>query len=384
MEHVDSVASHLERRGHEVYVLAPNDPLDFRTRLLHPKLGRHGPLPARVTPVGRSIPLPSNGSLANIAFSPTVYGAVRRAMHARQPDLLHVHEPLLPLASWAAMEVAQEMGIPAVGTFHANYPNGCAHYGLFKPVLAPYFEKLSARIAVSQTAAATIAASFPGEYRIIPNGVDVGRFRPTGAPRDPNRLLFVGRPVARKGLAVLFKALPALLRRVPAARLAIVGSAPEDVRMPKGLLSSVEIRGAVDGEALVSCMHSSSVLCAPSTGGESFGVVLVEAMAAGLPIVASGIPGYEAVVTSGKEGVLVPPGDATALAGALVGLLLHPARRARLSAAGRASAQRYDWSLIAAELEEVYLEVTGRSRSQPPPMASQRKSDNRVRYSGWA
>jgi phosphatidyl-myo-inositol alpha-mannosyltransferase len=361
MEHIDSMVVHLERRGHEVEVLAPNDPLDLRTRLLHPKLGRHGPLPARVTPVGRSIPLPSNGSLANVAFSPTVYRAVRRAMRARPPEVVHVHEPLVPLASWAAMEVAGQMGIPIVGTFHANYPKGCAHYEVFKPVLAPYFGKLSARIAVSPTAAATSASCFPGEYRIIPNGVDVDRFRPTGAPRDPNRVLFVGRPVARKGLAVLLRALPALLEKAPDARLVIVGSAPEDVRMPKRLLSSVEFRGPVDGEALVSCMHSSSVLCAPSTGGESFGVVLVEAMAAGLPIVASEIPGYEAVVMPGKEGVLVPPRDVNALADALASLLRHPSRRAELSAAGRVSAERYDWPLIAAELEEIYLEVAGRS-----------------------
>lgn len=361
MEHIDSVADHLERRGHEAYVLAPNDPLDLRTRMLHPKLGRHGPLPARVTPVGRSIPLPSNGSLANVAFSPTVFRAVRRAIRTRRPDVVHVHEPLLPLVSWAAMGVAEEVGIPTVGTFHANYPKGCAHYKLFRPVLEPYFAGLSARIAVSPTAAATSAACFPGEYRIIPNGVDVGRFRPNGAPRDPNRVLFVGRPVARKGLPVLLRALPALLERAPEARLVIVGSAPEDVRVPKRLLSSVEVRGAVDGEALVSCMHTSSVLCAPSTGGESFGVVLVEAMAAGLPIVASDIPGYEAVVTSGSEGVLVPPRDASALAGALARLLLDPSRRAELSAAGRVSAERYDWPLIAAELEEVYLDVAGRA-----------------------
>ena len=361
MEHIDAVADHLERRGHEVGVLAPNDPLDLRTRMLHPKLGRHGPLPTRVAPVGRSIPLPSNGSLANVAFSPTAFRAVRRALRSLRPDLVHVHEPFVPLVPWAAIGVAQEMGIPTVGTFHANYPNGCIHYKIFRPVLAPYFERLAARIAVSPTAAATSAASFSGEYRIIPNGVDVARFRPAGEPRDPNRVLFVGRPEARKGLAVLLRALPALLESAPDVRLEIIGSAPEDAKVPKRLLSSVEVRGAVDGEALVSSMHSSSVLCAPSIGGESFGVILVEAMAAGLPIVASDIPGYEAVVTSGKEGLLVPPGDANALADALRDLLLDHLRRAEISAAGRISALRYDWSLIAAELEGVYLDAIGSS-----------------------
>lgn len=116
VEHVTSAAGHLERRGHEVRIIAPNDPLDFRTRMLHPKLGRHAEPPARVKPVGRSIPLPSNGSLANVAFSPTVFQAVRRVLREQRPDVVHVHEPLVPLASWAAVEAAREMDIPVVGT----------------------------------------------------------------------------------------------------------------------------------------------------------------------------------------------------------------------------------------------------------------------------
>lgn len=361
MEHIDSLAGHLERRGHEVRVIAPNDPLDLRTRMLHPKLGRHGPLPARVIPVGRSIPLPSNGSLANVAFSPRLFRAVRGAIRKQRPDVVHVHEPLLPLVSWAAIDTARKMKIPTVGTFHANYREGCIHYKLFKPVLTPYFRALSERVAVSPTAARTIAEDFPGDYRIIPNGVDINRFRPSDGPRNPDQVLFVGRPVARKGLPVLLAALPAVLERVPAARLVIVGSTPQDVKLPKRLLSSVEVRGTVDEEELVAYMQSSSVLCAPSTGGESFGIVLIEAMAAGLPVVASDIPGYEAVVTSGEDGMLVPPGDPGALADALAALLLDPGRRARLSLSGRASASRYDWSRIVTELEEVYLHLTGRA-----------------------
>ena len=373
IEHIASLATQLERRGHEVSVIAPNDPLDLRTRMLHPKLGRHGPLPARVTPVGRSVPLPSNGSLANVAFSPRVFRAVRRAIRRQRPDVVHVHEPLLPLVSWAAVRAAREAKIPAAGTFHANYPLGCAHYELFEPVLAPYFRALSAKIAVSPTAARTVAEYFPGDYLIIPNGVDVGRFRPSGLPRDPNQVLFVGRPVARKGLSVLLNAFPAVLRKAASARLVIVGSAPKDVKLPKRLLSSVEVRGTVDEERLVSCMHSSSLLCAPSTGGESFGIVLIEAMAAGLPVVASDIPGYEAVATSGKNGVLVPPGDPKALADALAALLLDPARRTKLSLAGRMAVERYDWSRIATALEDVYLylvdrpsSLSGTSFSVPP------------------
>lgn len=355
IEHIGSIADHLERRGHEVNVIAPNDPLDLRTRMLHPKLGRHGPLPARVTPVGRSVPLPSNGSLANLAFSPRVFRVVRRAIREQRPDVVHVHEPLLPWVSWAAVRAAREAKIPVVGTFHANYPLGCAHYELFRPILLPYFRALSAKIAVSPTAAHTVAEYFPADYLIIPNGVDISRFRPSGLPRDPNQVLFVGRPVIRKGLSVLLAAFPTVLKKAAAARLLIVGSAPRDVKLPKRLIPSVEVRGTVDEEGLVSCMQSSSLLCAPSTGGESFGLVLLEAMAAGLPVVASDIPGYEAVATSGKNGLLIPPRDPKALADALVALLLDPARRTKLSMAGLASVERYDWSRIATALEDVYL-----------------------------
>lgn len=358
LEHVDALADHLERRGHEVSVMAPNDPLDLRTRLLHPKLGRHGELPNRVIPVGRSVPLPSNGSLANLAFSPTVFGKVRRAIERHRPDVVHVHEPLLPPVGWAAVWSAESLGIPAVGTFHAHYPDGCYHYRLFEKALEPFFRRLDARIAVSETAAKTAAEHFPGDYRVIPNGVDVERFSPDSARRNPNEVLFVGRPDGRKGLPVLLRALRRVLERLPAARLVIVGSRPEQVKLPKALLSSVEVRGVVDEREIVRAMHSASVLCAPSTGAESFGIVLIEALAAGLPVLASDIPGYRSVITPGHDGLLVPPGDPDALAAALADLLEDGDLRARLSKAGLRTARRYDWPTVAGEVEEVYRAVS--------------------------
>ena len=354
LEHVDALADHLERQGHEVSVMAPNDPLDLRTHILHPKLGRHGDLPKRVIPVGRSVPLPSNGSLANLAFSPAVFRKVRRAIERYRPDVVHVHEPLLPPVGWAAVRSAKELGIPVVGTFHAHYPDGCYHYRLFKKALEPFFRKLDARIAVSATAAHTAAEYFPGEYRVIPNGVDVERFEPSGAGRKPDEVLFVGRRDGRKGLPVLLRAFPGVLKRCPDARLVVVGSRPEQVKLPKALLSSVEVRGVVDEPGIVDAMHSASVLCAPSTGGESFGIVLIEALASGLPILASDIPGYRAVVTPGEDGVLIPSGDPDALAEALTGLLLDGERRARFSEAGLQTARRYDWPNVAGEVEAVY------------------------------
>lgn len=360
LEHVDALADHLERRGHEVSVMAPHDPLDLRTRLLHPKLGRHGNLPDRAIPVGRSVPLPSNGSLANLAFSPAVLHKVRRSLARWRPDVVHVHEPLLPLVSLAAIRYADRLDIPLVGTFHAHYPDGCRHYRIFKGILAPYFDKLDARIAVSPMSASTAVAHFPGDYRVIPNGVDVERFGSNGGPRDPNEILFVGRPDARKGLPTLLRSLPAVLERVPRARLVIVGSRPRDVKLPGKLRSCVEVRGMVDEAELVRSMHSAGVLCAPSTGAESFGVVLIEALAAGLPVVASGIPGYNAVITPGKDGVLVPPADPDALAAGLVEMLSNPRLRARLSEAGVETARRYDWPRVARDIEQVYGAVGGR------------------------
>lgn len=359
LEHIDALADHLERRGHAVRVMAPNDPPGFRNRILHPKPGRHTDPPARVIPVGRSVPLPSNGSLANLAFSPGVFRVVRRAVERLRPDVVHVHEPLLPPVSWAAVRSAKALNIPVVGTFHAHYAEGCFHYRIFRRALTPFFRALDARIAVSEAARKTVAEHFPGRYRIIPNGVDTERFRPAGRERGPGKVLFVGRADGRKGLAVLLRAFPEVLEAVPEARLVIVGTRPTDVRVPKKLLSSVEVRGVVGGEELIRTMHAASVLCAPSTGSESFGMVLLEAMAAGLPVVASDIPGYDSVVTDGDDGMLVPPGDPGALAGALTELLRDPSRRARLSEAGLATARRYDWRRVAGEIEGVYLEVCG-------------------------
>lgn len=360
LEHVDALADHLERRGHVVSVMAPNDPLDLRTRMLHPKLGRHGNLPNRVIPVGRSVPLPSNGSLANLAFSPAVFGKVRRAIARHRPDIVHVHEPLIPPVSWAAVRSAKALGIPIVGTFHAHYPDGCYHYRLFEKALNPFFEKLDARIAVSPTAAHTAAEYFPADYRVIPNGVDVERFRPAGDSRNPNEILFVGRPDGRKGLPALLQAFPRVLKRCPDARLVIIGSRPEQVKLPKPLLSSVELRSVVDEREIVRAMHSASLLCAPSTGAESFGIILIEALAAGLPVLASEIPGYRAVITPGHDGMLAPPGEPDVLADTLANLLQDGELRTRLSRAGLNTARRYDWPNVVGEVEAVYETVSSR------------------------
>ncbi len=373
LEHADSLGDHLQRRGHTVGLVTPNDPLDLSTRLLHPRLGRHGAIPARVTPVGRSIPIPSNGTFVNVAFSPRAFFATRRAIKRLRPDIVHAHEPLVPPVGWGAIRAAKELGIPTVGTFHAHYQEGCYHYTTFKPVLSPFYKALDAKIAVSPMAAKTVAEIFPNDLRVIPNGVDVARFKPRDTPRSLNEILFVGRPATRKGLSVLLDALPLVLEKVPEARLVIVGSHSEDVKLPKKLLSSVKVRGMLDDDELVHAMHSASILCAPSTGAESFGIVLIEAMAAGLPVLTSDIPGYNSVVAHEKNGVLAPPGDTGALARALITLLRDPECRNKLSKAGLVAARRYDWPYVATEIEGVYREVFERRQASNSSLSSSRR-----------
>lgn len=358
--HVDSLAARLERQGHEVAVISPCDPPDFVTRAIHSHPGCQMP-PERVRTVGRTLPMSSNGTQVGVACSPAAYFRVRRAVRKLRPDVVHVHEPLVPPVGWAAVRAAKSLDIPVVGTFHAHYTNGCTHYRVFRPLLAPIFRALDAPVAVSGMAKKTVADHFSGEFRVVPNGVDAESFAPgtSATRRDPHEVLFVGRHDDRKGLSVLLAAFTRLSETMSEAKLTIVGSRPEEVRLPEALLSSVEVRGVVSEEGLIRAMHSASVLCAPSVGAESFGMVLIEAMAAGLPVLASDIPGYDVVVTPGKDGVLVPPGDPGALASGLENLLRNHSLRESLSRAGISTARRYDWSRIAAAMEEVYDSVLG-------------------------
>ncbi|AHY45664.1 Glycosyltransferase [Rubrobacter radiotolerans] len=358
-KHVSLLSDHLKQRGHEVAVISPDDPPDRITRLLHPRLGNVRPLPGRISPVGRTLSLYSNGTLIGIALSPRVFTATRRAMERFRPDVVHVHEPLVPLAGWAAVRAAKGLGVPVVGTFHAHYPDGCAHYRYFDRILAPVYRSLDARVAVSAMAAKTVVRHFGGEFRIVPNGVDLERFScpQGGGARNRREILFVGRSAPRKGLPVLLDAFERLLGDLPQARLVIVGSQRKEVPLPESVSRNVEVRGMVSEGELVRAMCSASVLCAPSVRAESFGMVLIEAMAAGLPVLASDIPGYDSVVSHGKNGLLSPPGDPEALKDALLGLLGDPALRERLAAEGRRDARRYAWATLAGELESVYRSV---------------------------
>jgi phosphatidylinositol alpha-mannosyltransferase len=357
IEHAELQAEALRRRGLETRTIMGNDPPGSFTRVLHPRLGRHVEPPPDVIPVGRSVIVPANGSLPNIVLSPRSVGAIRRALERERFDLLHIHEPMTPAISIAALALAR---VPCVGTFHAHGPLGWMKVG--KPVWGFLAERLDYRIAVSPYARDSASAWLPGGYEVVPNGVLI----PPDADahgRD-HQVLFVGRQEPRKGLQVLLRAWPEIRRRT-GARLRIAGADPLAVRL---LLTreripddGIESFGFLSQDELTGELMRAKVMVAPSLGGESFGMVLTRAFACATPVVASDIDGYREVMTE-EAGVSFPPGDERALADAVIGLLEDEPRRATLGeGARRLAVERYSWDDIARRLVEIY-EVAGRER----------------------
>ena len=361
--HVAALAEALVGRGHEVRVLAPWDPPGRLSRALHRAAPDTPERPDYLIPLGRTLGFGANGAVSNLSVFPVGVTTMRRELHSGRFDIVHVHEPAAPVLSWDACSFA---GAPVVGTFHAYstkpMPNRIANLlGARRK-----FNQLHARIAVSEAAAWTGRRWFGGEYRVIPNGVDLDA--PPVAPKPPSRelrVLFVGRPEERKGLPVLLQAFQGLAEHVP-TRLTVIGADGNGVQRyldDPDAESHIEALGRVGGDELWRRLHEADVLCAPSLAGESFGMVLMEAFAAGTPVVASAIAGYSDVVTDGADGVLVPPADPQRLAEELQRMYLEPARREAMGRAARAKAGRYAWPRVAEQVEEVYEEV----RRAPEP-----------------
>jgi len=358
IEHSELQADVLRRLGVETRTIIGNDPPGSFTRVLHPRLGRHGHPPPDVIAVGRSVIVPANGTLPNIVLSPRSVPAIRRALERERFDLLHVHEPMTPAICVAALALAR---VPCVATFHAHGPLGWMRFG--KPLWGFLADRLDYRIAVSPHARETAAAWLPGEYEVLPNGVLIP---PAADARNrEHQIVFAGRQEARKGLHVLLRGWPDVRRRT-GARLRIAGADPLAVRL---LLTrervpdeGIDILGFLSQEELTAELLRAKALVAPSLGGESFGMVLTRAYASATPVVASDIDGYREVMTK-EAAVSFPAGDERALVDALVRLLEDEPRRAALGeGARRVALERYSWDDIGRRLIEIYELVAGSTR----------------------
>jgi phosphatidylinositol alpha-mannosyltransferase len=319
-----------------------------------------------VSIVGRPVRVPFNRSVAPICPSPLSALSVRRRLREWAPDIVHVHEPFTPSA---AMFAALVSPAPVVATFHAC-ADGFRLYRAMAPLLRVVERRCQHFLAVSEAAAQLVRDDLGLTADVVPNGVDVeifGKATPVSLPEAPT-LLFVGRLERRKGLTVLARAFCALVDRVPNIRLIVVGAGPEQ-HVLDGLSDAVRQRvvmlGALPDEALPGYYAAADLFVGPATGHESFGIVLLEAMAAGLPIVASDLAGYRCVVRDGIEGVLVAVGDATAMAGAIERVLTSPDLAGRLGAAGRLRASTFSWAAVAQRIEHVYEGLASRALQAP-------------------
>ena len=355
VEHAELQAAALEELGHDVRLIMGNDPPGQFTRVLHPRVGRHGEPPANVIPVGRSVIVPANGSLPNIVLSPRAYGRIRRVLTHERFDVLHLHEPMSPAICTAVLLLART---PLVATFHASGNLGWMRFG--RPFWGFLIDRVDVRIAVSEQARASQERWLPGEYEVLPNGV----LFPEDAPASgrEHRVVFAGRHEARKGLHVLLRAWPEIRRRTD-LRLTVAGADPLAVRLLLTRLrvpdDGIDVVGFLSQEELTETLLSAKALVAPSLGQESFGMVLTRAYACALPVVASDIPGYREVLDP-QVSVSVPPGDEGALARAVAELVEDEPTREKLGAAARALAlERYSWPRLARRLEEIYFSLTG-------------------------
>ena len=372
--HVEALAEELLGQGHEVRLLAPYDPNDRLARVLHRGAEpQERPLPDFLIPLGRTFGLPMNGAVTNLSLFPEAIATVSKELRTGGYDVVHVHEPNAPVASWYALETASQ---PVVGTFHTYSKSWLAGTWTANGFGARrLYSKLSARIAVSEAAEWTARRFYGGRYRIVPNGVDLGAARPSRErPNKRLEILFVGRAEERKGLPVLLRAFEALRAAGVDARLTVAGATREEVAPLLLDSEGVEIAGRVSDEEKWRLLGSADLLCAPSLGGESFGMVLTEAFASGTPVVASNIAGYRDVVRNRQDGLLVPVGDAVELGEALRDLALDPQRRARMSASARERAERFAWPQIAQEVTEVYEEAL----AQPRPESARARLAARV------
>ena len=360
-EVVHYTAAELRRLGHDVTIITTS----------YNSGGKREP---GIIRIGRNILFPANGAWTNVTAGWRLRRQLEEIFRRERFDIIQTHCPLVPTLP-ALTILADRSGAKLVGSFHAAAEKNFL-YALLRPLIEWWAQRLDHRIAVSEPARDFVSKYFPGRYEIIPNGIDSTRFHPDIDPVEGLRdgklnILFVGRMDRRKGLPYLFKALPIIQRSIPRlVRLILVGEGNLRRKvMPRPVsLGGAEIMavGRVDAELLPRYYASADVFCAPATGRESFGIVLLEAMAAGVPIVASDIPGFRRVVTRGRDGILTAPGSPEEIADAVARIASDSAMAARMIAAGREKALSYDWRSITVRLEESFRRIAGLEKKPVP------------------
>lgn len=353
-EHISHLQAEYARRGHDVKIIAPSS-------------NNENQFSENVYRIGGVVPVQASGSVARITLAPSAYRWVKAILSRERFDVVHLHEPLMPVLGLVTLRHSKSVN---VGTFHAYRESNFA-YQAGKTVLRRFMGRLHGRIAVSPPARELVSRYFPGDYEIIPNGIDVkafdsDRITPIQEFVDGRvNVLFVGRLEKRKGLRHLLQAWSALVRQYPSTRLIVVGEGELREESERYVLESgltnVVFTGFVPNSELPRYYRTADIFCAPSTGFESQGIVLLEAMAAGRPIAASSIAGYASVVTNGREGLLVPPEDHASLAVALASLVGDAGLRAAMAARGRETVLQYDWEKVAQRVLDYYAETIERT-----------------------
>ncbi len=374
-EHITALDRYFRALGHD-------------TRILAASSTEQDVLSDHVIKVSGAVsPVPFSGSKARITLSPQVYQRVKKILKNEDFDVVHVHEPSVPVLSLAVLRHSHALN---VGTFHA-YRESNAVYEYAQPLVKRILGRLDGRIFVSEPVREYITHYFPGDHVVIPNGIDCARFasldiKPIERFNDGRpSILFVGRLDKRKGFRHLLRAYPRIKQAIPDVRLIVVGGYNDDDKDPyvryarTHRLRGIHFVGYVSPEELPRYYRTATLFCAPSTGFESFGIVLLEAMAAGLPIVASDIAGYHTVLENCTEGFLVPPGDEQVIARSIVALLQDQNRREQMSACGRRKAEQYDWSIISQRVLDYYEDLLA-ARSLTAQISSGKRRMPRVRH----
>jgi phosphatidylinositol alpha-mannosyltransferase len=357
--HISCLEQQFTQMGHEVKIIAP-------ASKAVPTFGD------RFIPIGKPRPLPVSGSIARITLSPWLSSRIKTVLDREHFDICHLHEPLMPMLCTTILRLSNA---PNVGTFHASGGKPWYSFGtpIGKLILKKWFHKLDGKIAVSPPAREYVNKYFPGEYTIIPNGVDTKYFSPDATPIEEFidgklNILFIGRLEKRKGLDYLLEAYKRVKPEIPDSRLIVVGPGIRlrnkyEKRVRRSGLKDVVFVGYVSYRDLPRYYKTADIVCCPAIGWESFGIVLIEAMAVGKPIVASNIEGYASVMSDGVEGLLVPPKNAEKLAEALISLMSDESLRQQLGANGWNRVTEYSWENVAQRVLDYYVRVLKEPKS---------------------